>query len=99
MFTVEYKTEVLKGMKRLRASIRRQILDRIDDQLTNEPTRETRNRKPLADFQPPWEHEGLVWELRIGEYRVFYEVDEEASRVVVHAVRHKPPHRRTEEIL
>jgi mRNA-degrading endonuclease RelE of RelBE toxin-antitoxin system len=40
-----------------------------------------------------------VWELRVGEYRVFYDVDEVGGQVVVRAVRRKPPHKTTEEIL
>jgi mRNA-degrading endonuclease RelE of RelBE toxin-antitoxin system len=40
-----------------------------------------------------------VWELRIGEYRVFYDVDEQASLVMVRAIRQKPPHKTTEEII
>ena len=99
MFTIEYKEEVTRGLKGLPAYLRREILDKIEEQLGHEPARKTRNRKPLVDLVPPWEQEGLVWELRIGEYRAFYEVDETADRVVVHAVRHKPPYRKTEEIL
>jgi mRNA-degrading endonuclease RelE of RelBE toxin-antitoxin system len=40
-----------------------------------------------------------VRELRIGEHRVFYDVDEAARRMLVRAIRHKPPHKTTEEIL
>jgi mRNA-degrading endonuclease RelE of RelBE toxin-antitoxin system len=48
---------------------------------------------------PPWEHVEPVWELRIGEYRVFYDVNEEDLTVAIRAIRHKPPHKTTEEIL
>ena len=40
-----------------------------------------------------------VWELRIGEYRVFYDIDEAARLVSVLAVREKPPHAPTEEVI
>ena len=40
-----------------------------------------------------------VWELRVHEYRIFYNVDETASEVVIRAVRRKPSHKTTEEIL
>lgn len=40
-----------------------------------------------------------VWELRVGEYRVFYDVDEATAIVYIRAIRHKPPHKTTEEIL
>ena len=53
----------------------------------------------LVALAPPWEHVEPVWELRLGEYHIFYDVDEEASVVIVRAVRHKPPHSTTEEIL
>ena len=53
----------------------------------------------LVGLVPPWQHEPPVWELRVDEYRVFYDVDQEGSRVTVRAIRHKPPHTTTEEIL
>jgi mRNA-degrading endonuclease RelE of RelBE toxin-antitoxin system len=48
---------------------------------------------------PPWTAELPVWELRIGEYRVFYDVSDEEETVYVRAVRKKPPGTTTEEIL
>jgi len=62
----------LKGQRRYD---RNAILDAIKGQLTQSPAEETRNRKllrenPLAD-----------WELRVGRFRVFYEVD--AGRRIV----------------
>jgi hypothetical protein len=57
------------------------ILDVVERQLTHEPTVETRNRKrmranPLA-----------VWELRVANLRVYYDVVELPRRIViVHAV-------------
>jgi mRNA-degrading endonuclease RelE of RelBE toxin-antitoxin system len=53
----------------------------------------------LRGLHPPWQHLEPVWELRVGEYRVFYDVDEASKLVMVRAVRHKPPHATTEEIL
>ena len=99
MFTMEYKEEVAATLKKMSAHLRGRLLDTMEEQLAHEPTRKTRNRKPIVGLEPPWEQIGIVWELRIGEYRVFYEVDEPANRVIVHAVRHKPPHRKTEDIL
>ncbi len=105
---------VLSSCERVRNSIRRgycwrsgpceckparPILDRIEVQLRYAPTRQSRNRKILVGLVPPWEHVDPVWELRIGEYRVFYDVDESRSTVIIRAIRRKPPHRTTEEIL
>ena len=99
MYTIEYAEGVADDLADLRAYERAQILDRIEEQLTYEPTRQTRNKKILVGLVPPWEHVEPVWELRIGQYRVFYDVDEAASVVVIRAIRYKPPHKTTEEIL
>ncbi|HEY7154198.1 MAG TPA: type II toxin-antitoxin system RelE/ParE family toxin [Gemmataceae bacterium] len=99
MYELEYVEGVADDLKGLRASDRKRILDKIDEQLTHNPTEETRNKKILAGLKPPWEHEEPVRELRIGKYRVFYDVDEESQRVIIRAVREKPPHQTTEEIL
>ena len=45
------------------------VLDAVKVQLRHEPSRETRNRKPLrANPLAPWE-------LRVGFLRIFYELD------------------------
>lgn len=97
--TIEYTEGVADDLKKLRAYERKRILDGIEKQLTVEPTRKTRNRKILVGLIPPWEYVAPVWELRAGEYRVFYDVDETTSTVFVRVIRHKPPHKTTEEIL
>lgn len=53
----------------------------------------------LIDLTPTWEANPPVWELRIGAYRVFYDVDEDEKVVYVRAVRDKPPIMRTEDIV
>lgn len=60
---------------------------------------QTRNRKLLVGLRPPWDQELPVWELRVGDYRVFYDVQEQPSLVTVRAIRFKLPHKTTEEIL
>jgi mRNA-degrading endonuclease RelE of RelBE toxin-antitoxin system len=97
MFTIEFADSVGHDLSGLRAFERALILDRIDEQLMHQPATPTRNRKIVPGLIPPWEHEQPVWELRIGEYRVFYDVNEAESRVTVRAIRHKPPHKTIEE--
>lgn len=99
MYELEYTEGVAQDLKDLRANDRKRILDKIDEQLTNNPTEETRNKKILIGLKPPWEHVEPVRELRVGKYRVFYDVDEEKQQVIIRAIREKPPHRTTEEIL
>ena len=98
-YKIEYAEGVADDLANLRAYERAQILDSIETQLTHEPTRQTRNRKILVGLIPLWEHVEPVWELRVGEYRVFYDVDEVACVVMIRAIRYKPPHKTTEEIL
>ena len=99
MYSIEYAVGVVDDLAELKASDRATVLDRITEQLAHQPAEVTRNRKAIFGLVPPWEHQPPVWELRVGEYRVFYDVDESARRVVVRAIRHKPPHQTTEEIL
>ena len=99
MFLIEYAEGVADDLASMRPFDRKQILDRIEEQLTHQPTMKTRNKKILVGLTPPWEHQPPVWELRIGGYRVFYDVDEPDCRVTVRAVRRRPPHATTEEIL
>jgi len=56
------------------------IVDAIDDRLIYEPSLETRNRKVLDPNLL------AAWELRIGRYRVFYDVDAVITLVLVKAV-------------
>jgi mRNA-degrading endonuclease RelE of RelBE toxin-antitoxin system len=99
MYAIVYAEGVKDDLAALRPFVRNRVLDRIEDQLRNQPTKATRNRKVLVGLVPPWEHEPPIWELRIGEYRAFYDVDEVERRVIVRAIRRKPPRATTEEIL
>ncbi len=53
----------------------------------------------LTGLVPPWEHVPPVWEVRIGEYRAFYDIEEKAATVIVRAIRDRPARKTTEEIL
>ncbi len=99
VFIIRYAESVADDLADVRAFERRQLLDQIDRQVSHEPTRKTRNKKILRGLTPPWEHLEPIWELRVNQYRVFYDVDVAAGQVVVRAVRRKPPEKTTEEIL
>jgi mRNA-degrading endonuclease RelE of RelBE toxin-antitoxin system len=99
VYTITYADEVAGDLRKVPASARSRILDEIEVQLTYEPMRQTRNRKVLIGVIPPWMHVNAVWELRVGEYRVFYDVDEAELHVVILGIRHKPPHKTTKEIV
>jgi mRNA-degrading endonuclease RelE of RelBE toxin-antitoxin system len=88
----------IKELESLRAFDQRRVLAEIREQLADQPSVATRRRKCLLDLTPSFEHELPVWELRVAEFRVFYDVAEEEKRVNVRAVRRKQPPQRTEDI-
>ena len=99
MYEVEFSQGVEKDLKKIRVYDRNRILDAVEKELAHTPNVETRRRKMLVSLVPPFESVPPIWELRVGEYRVFYDVSEEEGKVYVRAVRRKPPHQTTEEIL
>jgi mRNA-degrading endonuclease RelE of RelBE toxin-antitoxin system len=85
-------------LKAIRAYDRQRIVDEIGRQLRHQPTAQTRNRKPVPAAAASFEHVPPLWELRVGEYRVFYDVNADTETVSVRAVRHKGQGQTTEEI-
>lgn len=75
MFRIEITEEASEDLRCLKKFEQRLILEAIELQLAAEPLFETRHRKPLRP------NELSTWELRIGAFRVFYDV-EPASRLV-----------------
>ncbi|HSF40907.1 MAG TPA: hypothetical protein VLT87_14015, partial [Thermoanaerobaculia bacterium] len=69
-YRIEYSPETIGHLKGLTAGQRTTVLDAVDEQLAHQPTVETRNRKPMRP------NPLALWELRIGEIRVYYDVDD-----------------------
>ncbi|HEY9690148.1 MAG TPA: type II toxin-antitoxin system RelE/ParE family toxin [Coleofasciculaceae cyanobacterium] len=80
MYTIEVSQSAIDDLSVLKKHEQKQILDEIFNQLTYEPTVETRNRKPLAA------NNLSDWELRIANFRVFYSVEEIVRVVAIEAV-------------
>jgi mRNA-degrading endonuclease RelE of RelBE toxin-antitoxin system len=113
VYAVRWDEGALDDLRRmkLRAYEVRQIVDAVDEQLTHEPDRESKRKKIIRPGEDlPFEHLEPVWQLRVGEYRVFYDVAEREEErpeieppcegvVSIRAVRHKPGHKTTREIL
>lgn len=99
VFEIRFAEGVEEDLRNIRIYYRNQILDAIEEQLAREPETRTKNRKLLENLIPPWQMVAPVWELRVGEYRVFYDVSPTESVVYVRAVRRKPRGAKTEEIL
>jgi len=80
-YVIEYSPEAEDHLKRLSARQQKTVLDTVERQLGNQPTVETRNRKPMRP------NPIAPWELRIGTLRVYYEVGEDPEpRVKILAV-------------
>ena len=83
MYRTELTIEALEDLKLLRKYDRSLILDAAEKNLKFQPSLKTKNRKRLS-------HNRLAeWELRVGDFRVFYDVFEEASVVKIVAVGYK----------
>jgi mRNA-degrading endonuclease RelE of RelBE toxin-antitoxin system len=98
-FAIEITDFALTELEAIKVHYRRQIIDAINQQLMHEPTVETRNRKKLDGVQPSFEHTPPIWELRVGEYRVYYDLRSEDTVVYVRSIRHKRPHASTEQMI
>ncbi|UCF97367.1 MAG: type II toxin-antitoxin system RelE/ParE family toxin [Spirochaetaceae bacterium] len=99
MYQIEFSEGVETDLKKIRIYTRKIILDAVEQKLVHRPNIETKNRKVLVNLIPPFESIPPIRELRVGDFRVFYDVDQDAEKVYVRAVRKKPPHSTAEEIL
>jgi len=82
-YAVRFTERAQKHLKSLSAYERRILLDQIEANLSHEPDSETRNRKvlrpnPVGRF-----------ELRVGDLRVFYNIDRETFVVLIVAIGRK----------
>jgi mRNA-degrading endonuclease RelE of RelBE toxin-antitoxin system len=99
VYAIRFAVSVVKDLKRLSPYHRNVILDAIETQLSHQPTSPAKHRKLLMNLIPPWDAVPPVWELRVGEFRVLYDVSKTERTVHVRAIRKKPSEKRTEEIL
>ena len=97
-FKIELSQSAASDLNDIRAFSRRKITDAIDYQLVFEPNVETRNRKCLIDAVPPFEHVPPVWELRVDEFRVYYDVNAKKKLVSIRAVLQKRSHKTTKQV-
>ena len=80
-FAIIYSPEALDHLRSLPKSSQVLVLDEVDEQLVHQPMLPTRKRKLLRP------NPIAPWELRVGDIRVFYEVQEEpVPQVIVKAV-------------
>ena len=87
-------------LEALRTYEHRRVTAAIERHLAMDPFTETRNKKCLGDqVTADFDYVPPLWELRVGEHRVFYAGEAENRIVVIQAVRRKPPHKTTSEVI
>jgi mRNA-degrading endonuclease RelE of RelBE toxin-antitoxin system len=90
MFTIRYSEEASADLVALDdAYLARRIVADVKDQLTHEPAVKTRRKKEIVGEQPAFEHNPPIWQLRVGDFRIFYDVDPVERVVSVRAIRYK----------
>ena len=84
VYTIILKRSAIADLDALRKYDAPQIADAMERHLRHDPTEEGKSRiKRLRGIHNP------DYRLRVGDYRVFYVVDEDARRVDVLRVMHK----------
>jgi len=89
MFEIRFAEGAVTDLEELPVTRRAAVMDAIERQLSATPLVPSRSRKELVGLVPPWDQVRPVWQLRVGEHRVFYDVDPDGSLVIVQAIRHK----------
>jgi mRNA-degrading endonuclease RelE of RelBE toxin-antitoxin system len=82
-YEIEFSDRARGHLDELRKRDQQLVVDAIETRLSYEPAKVTRNRKPLAD------NPLAPWELRVGNFRAFYDTDEQQAIVVIVAIGHK----------
>ena len=86
-FAIKLSPHARVQVGQLRKRQQRIIVDAITLHLTHQPDLPTQNRKKLQD------NPLAPWELRVGDFRVFYDVSPESGTVIIVAVGRKDHNR------
>jgi len=80
VYRIEYSPVTEEHLRSLTAGQRAIIFDSVDEQLAHEPAVETRNRKPMRP------NPIAPWELCLGDFRVYYDIQEQELLVTILAI-------------
>ena len=83
MFEIGFTAEAVEDLRGLRKYDQQRIRGAIKAIMTVPPLQETRNCKRLRP------NALAEWELRLGQFRVFFDADEVISRITVEAIGYK----------
>jgi mRNA interferase RelE/StbE len=79
LYSLSFKPSVEKDLQSIPRALVPRLLDRID-RLTVDPNPSQSTKLQGAE---------RLYRLRVGDYRIVYEVDREAKQITVHYVRHR----------
>jgi len=79
-YLIKYSPVIKEHLKELPVGSQRLVLEAIEQQLLHQPTMETRNRKKMRP------NHLAPWELRVGTFRVYYDVEEPTAIVHIRAI-------------
>ncbi len=82
-YTIQFSPRARDQLQSLRKRDQQIILDAIAAQFANQPDQPTRNRKRLQ------ENPLAPWELRVGNFQLFYDLEPAEQQVVIVAVGRK----------
>lgn len=83
MYELEFTQGAVDDLRFLRKNEQQEVIDGIESQLLYKPAVETRNRKRLRP------NNVSEWELRLGKFRVFYDVESVVRIVKIEAIGYK----------
>lgn len=75
-YDIEFAATAEGHLRALTARQRSSVFEGIERHLAHQPALETRNRKPMRP------NPLATWELRLGDLRVYYRIQEEAKKMV-----------------
>ena len=88
-YSIDFTAHATSDLKALRAYEQRRIVEAIERQPRHQPADETRNRKSFGELTTSFEYRPPIWELRVGDYRVIYRIDEKQQLVAVSKIAHR----------
>ena len=80
MYRIAYSPEAVDHLRILTARQRAVVVDAVEEHLAYQPTLQTTNRKPMRP------NPIAPWELRLGNLRVYYDVQADSRLVCIRAV-------------
>ena len=80
MFEIKLTEEAIEDLRWFKKAEQSYLVGELESVVSPEPTTENRNRKQLRP------NHLAEWELRIGDFRVFYDVDQQNKLIKIEAV-------------